>query len=112
MAETAGTVLKTAGYPAKTRGIFELLTEDILGLIEEKNRNAGRELPVEYTLILEDDGARMILRDDGRPLELTDADAEVGSFRQYVVSMALAIPKQRRHISAADYNRNEFFFEK
>lgn len=112
MAKTAGAVLKQAGYPAKTRGIFEILTEDILSLIEEKNRDPGRELTVEYTVILEDDGARMILRDDGRPLELTDADVEVGSFRQYVVSMALAIPKRRRHISAADYNRNEFFFEK
>ena len=112
MAETAGAVLKKAGYPAKARGVFELLTEDILGLICERNRDSGKELSLEYTLILEEDGARMILRDDGKALELTDTDAEPGSFRQYIVSMALAIPKQRRHISAAEYNRNEFFFEK
>lgn len=112
MAETAGSLLKDAGYPAKTCGIFELLTEDVLGLIGEKNQDSGRELPIEYTIILEKDGARMILRDDGRALELTDADEEVGSFRQYVVSMALSVPEQGRHISASEYNRNEFFFGK
>ena len=112
MAKTAGTVLKDAGYPAKTRGIFELLTEDILNLMEEKNRDLGRKLPIEYTIILEKDGVRMILRDDGRALELTDADGEVDSFRQYVVSVALSVPEQRRHISASEYNRNEFFFGK
>lgn len=112
MTETAGAVLKKAGYPAKTRGILEMLTEDVLGLIGEINRNSGRDLPVEYTLILEEEGVRMILRDDGRKLVLAEAGEELNSFRQYVVSMVMSLPKQRRHISTSDYNRNEFYFRR
>ena len=86
MAETAGAVLKKAGYPAKARGVFELLTEDILGLICERNRDSGKELSHEYTLILEEDGARMILRDDGKALELTDTEIVNTELRASVFS--------------------------
>ena len=110
MAETAGTVLMKYGYPAKTVRLIELLVEELLMLIHEKNGGSDRKLSAEFTIILEDVGARIILRDSGIVFDISDADANIDSFRQYIVGRALTVPNVRKHITSAGYNRNEFFF--
>ena len=109
--ETADAVLKANHYPAGVRNILEVLSEDILGLILDYNREAKKKLLTEYTLILEKTGVRLILRDEGRIFDITDADEKLKSFRQYMVSRLLTIPRTSKHILAAGYNRNEFFLE-
>lgn len=112
MAETAGAVLTADGYLTKTVRLFELLVEELLMLIREKNADPDEKLSVECTIMLEDDGARLILRDSGIVFDITDEDAKIDSFRQYLVGQILTIPNVRRYITSAGYNRSEFFFAK
>ena len=50
---------------------------------------------------------RMITKDDGKIVDLTDTDRNVGSLRTYTVSNLLAAHTARRvHLMALSYNRN------
>lgn len=113
MAETAGSLLTEENYPRKTGKFVELVLEEVLMLIREKNPEAEKKLIAECSLILEDDGVRLILRDSGGVFDLTDSEADIQSFRQYIVTRVMTnFPKRRMYIASAGYNRCEFFFER
>ncbi len=111
MAETAGQILKEAGYSGRLQNFAQVITEEVLELIHEHNRDAEKELSVEYTIIQDREGVRLVFRDEGSVFDVTDTDANVESFRQYVVSRILTCPKYSRHVMATGYNRNEFYLE-
>ena len=110
MVETAGSELKKTGYPLKTVRQVELVLEETLMLIREKNRNEKKKLLAECTIILEDEGIRLILRDTGVVFDVTDSEADIHSFRQYIVTQIMTIPKSRLYITSSGYNRSEYFF--
>ena len=113
MSETAGEILMEAGgYAMRTIRMLELIVEDTLMLIQEKNGDAAGKLSAECNIILEEDGARLILRDTGIIFDITDSDASIDSFRQYFIGQILTIPNNRQYITSAGYNRSEFFFER
>ena len=110
MAETAGTVLTECGYSEKTARMIELIIEESLMLIQEKNGGPDSRLSAECTLILEDDGVRVILRDSGIVFDISDADVKIDSFRQYIVGRAMTLLHSSQYITSAGYNRSEFFY--
>ena len=112
MAETAGKVLASFDYPAKTRILAEMLVEEMCMLISDKNGRTDGKLSVECTIIPEDNGARLILRDTGVVFDITDREADIVSLRQYIVAQMMTVPKQRQYIASAGYNRSEFYFTK
>ena len=69
-----------------------------------------KPLPVEYTILREADGVRLILRYEGRPFDFSDPDTGIGSFRQYIVTRVVTLPESRKYILTTGYNRNEFYF--
>ena len=94
--------------PESVCKLIGLFAEEMLILIQEKNADA--KILAEFTIMVEPEGVRLILRDSGKVFDITEEDAKVDSFRQYVVAnMRLSIDN-KAYITTTGYNRNELFF--
>ena len=114
MVETAGRLLTVEGYNQRTIKQVELVLEETLMMIREKNREKNRneknEVSVECTIITEENGVRVILRDTGILFDITDSEAYINSFEQYIISRVMLFPKSKMYITSLGYNRSEYFF--
>ena len=110
LSETAVLLLEENGISSRTRMIIGVLIEDLLMLVYDKNRSGQKRLAAELTIMLEETGVRVILRDSGVIFDITDEDARIGSFREYFIARAMIIPEHKINIATSGYNRNEFFF--
>lgn len=110
MSKTAAALLKEKAFSARTRYLVSLYAEELLLLIMDKNASSRKAVKAECTLILEEDGVRLIMRDSGRIFDLTDTDSRLESFRQYVVANIILILEYKAYVTTTGYNRNEFFF--
>lgn len=93
------------GLDARKAGLTSLLIEEALMLIRE--RNAGRRIHAELTVTWEK-GVTIVVRDDGRLFDLTDADTAVSSLRAYLVSNLMVAIPARRNMTTTGFNRNVF----
>ncbi len=112
MSAEAGELLETAGYSPRLQILAGVCIEDMLMTIRDKNPPQSKKLEAECTLILEEDGCKLILRDNGVIFDLTDSDGELESFRQYVVSSVMTTMDAKTYLKTNGYNRHEFFFRK
>jgi len=108
--ETAHTVaseLKKAGVdPSKTMRA-ELMTEEVLMAVKDRNR--GRRVLAEVTLDL-NEGALLTLRDDGEIFDITDVDAKVRSLRTFLVASVMERQQAKVNLITTGFNRNVFRF--
>ncbi len=99
--------LKVYGFDKPSVLRILLLFEEIFMLISE--RNPGRVVRAECSIIVTRDILKLIGRDDGVETDLSDADMKVESLRGYVVSR---LTSQRafvsKHLTAMSFNRNMF----
>ena len=95
------------GMNERRAGLSSLLVEETLMTI--KDHNQERRIDAEITIDRNDPKTLcMTIRDDGEIFDLTDADAQVTSLRQYLVSnIILALPA-RRNMTTTGFNRNCF----
>lgn len=84
-----------------------LLVEEVL--LAVRDRNAGKKVLAEVTLI-DGDEARLILRDDGEIFDITDADAHISSLRGFVVANLMERSVNRQNLITTGFNRNVFTF--
>ena len=83
-----------------------LLLEELFMLIYE--HNPGRTVLAECSVEL-GDTVRIIAKDDGEILDLTDADRKVDSLRTYVISNLIGnVTTRRIHFVTLSYNRSAF----
>ena len=71
--------------------------------------NPGMEVCAECVVVIEGDKVCIIARDDGKPVDLTDSDMKIDSFRAY--SMAQFVRNRKiktKHLLAISFNRNIF----
>ena len=103
--------LKAESVPPGTSVLAGVVTEDMMMLIAEKNADSQKPLRAECTIITEEDGVRVILRDSGVIFDITDTDARADSFRQYIVSNLMLNQDRKLYLTTTGYNRNELFFK-
>ncbi len=93
------------GMDERKAGLVSLLVEETLMLV--KDRNAGRktcaEISVEWT-----DGVTIVVRDDGKLFDITDADSAASSLRAYLVANLMTAIPARRNMTTTGFNRNMF----
>ena len=89
-----------------------MITEELIMLIMDKNKNSRKPVRVECTIITLPDGVKLILRDSGVIFDLTDVDSKLDSFRQYIVSSLMLYQENKLYMTTTGYNRNEFFFSR
>lgn len=110
LSKTVESLAKEASISPKKGIIAGIITEDMLMLIEEKNKDSKKPIRAECTVIREDDGLRLIFRDSGVIFDITDADTAVDSFRQYVIANLMIKQEEKLYMTTTGYNRSEFFF--
>ncbi len=96
----------------KTGAVACVVTEDVLMLISEKNREAKKPIRAECTVIKKYDGMRLVFRDSGVIFNITDSDARIDSLRQFIISNIMINQEIKMYTTTTGYNRSEFFFEK
>lgn len=100
--------LKENGVDDQTIGMIKLLVEELFVLIHEKNHgNPG--VMGECGVIIEEDGVRIIIKDDGVLFDLSDENAEVVSFAVFAVSSYMtSIGENKQNLTTMSFNRNTF----
>ena len=82
--------------------------EELINLIHQQNDE--KPVLVECTLMAEQNGLRMIFRDDGLRLNLTGETTDKYSFQKYIADSMMTAAAYTSYIVTAGYNRNELFF--
>lgn len=108
LSRTVGDELDAHGVPRKTRNLVRVLAEDLLVLITGRNADA-KGVPAEVNMMLEEDGVRMILRDAGVAIDMTDTDPHADSLRQFLVANIMLTYERKMYLLTNGYNRSEFF---
>jgi hypothetical protein len=99
-----GDALKAGGCSDRQTNRAMLLFEELLMGIHDCN--PGRTVLAECAIEI-GDVVRIITKDDGRIVDLTDSDLGVSSLRAYTLSNLLQAHAARRvHMPALSYNRN------
>ena len=109
MSETCDALLKEEGYSKKIRLLLGVCIEDLLNYIYLSN-NENNRLLAECTLITEENGVRLIMRDNGEITDFHEEDMNEYSFVQYIVSRVNSVSEYSKYVTTMGYNRNECFF--
>lgn len=109
MSQTAGMLLSEEGFSKRLQTLVSVCIEDLVNLICEQNRGAVRAL-AEFTLIPEDDGVRVILRNDGKHFSIKEESLAGCTFLKYTVDRMLTTTEHCSYIVTAGYNCSELFF--
>ncbi len=84
-----------------------LLFEELTMLLYEKNTR--KNILCECVIVIGQEKIRMIVRDSGDVIDITDPNLEVTSLRSYVVAnIAEQVTYKKRHLVAMSFNRNVF----
>ena len=108
LSRTVGDELAKHEVPRKTKNLVRVLAEDLLVLITGRN-DGGKGIPAEVNMMLEEDGVRMILRDAGEAIDMTDTDPYADSLRQFLVANIMLTYERKNYLLTNGYNRSEFF---
>ena len=100
-----GQFLKERGVPSVIITRVAFMTEEVLLLIQEKN--GGKPVTAEYYIKVGTDNIHISIWDDGQIFDITDIDADVGSFQSYVVACIMENHRIRNHLTVASFNRNK-----
>jgi len=106
-AHTVAAELRKAGLDSSKTIRAELMTEEVLMAV--RDRNAGRKVLAEVTLDL-NEGAMLTLRDDGEIFDITDVDAKVRSLRTFLVASVMERQQAKVNLITTGFNRNVFKF--
>ncbi|MEE5994241.1 MAG: hypothetical protein V3G42_13555 [Oscillospiraceae bacterium] len=110
MSETAGSTLQKEGFSTRLQILTGICIEDMLNLVIERNRDTTNSLSAECTIIAEDTGVRVVMRDNGRHFDVTDEEMSEYSFTKFTVDRMLATTEHNAYITTTGYNRNELVF--
>ena len=99
-----GDELKENGYSDDIVNKTMLLFEELFMSIHDGNK--GKKVHAECAVEM-GERIRLVLKDDGEKLDLTDMDREVNSLRSYILSNLIGTYTRRRvHFLTLSYNRN------
>ncbi len=87
-----------------------LLIEEFYTRVMEKN--PGRKVLSECTLLFKGDVVRIIIRDDGTLFNFVDENNPVESLNAHVLNSLLEQTKEKNYVLTTSFNRNGFVFEK
>lgn len=107
VSEKVAELIRSHGFSSADAQRAPLVVEEVLMSIRE--RNAGRLVSGEVALDL-NDGVAVTVRDNGVVFDLTDTDAKIGSFRDYLVSRLMVAQPIKIALQSAGINRHRFLF--
>ncbi len=88
----------------------DLLIEEFYTRVMEKN--PGKKVLSECTLLFKGDVVRIIIRDDGTLFNFVDENNKVESLNAHVLNSLLEQTKEKNYVLTTSFNRNGFVFTK
>ena len=110
LSETVVELLDTHGSSKRTQTIAGMLLEDTILLIAGQNRTK-QPLRAECTVMINEQGVRLILRDSGEITDIAGEQTKMDSLRRYVVMRMGEALDNKAYLTTTGYNRNEFYIE-
>ena len=112
----AHVILENNHTDKKTEHSLELVLEEILLLILEKNRGEEprkkqKKIYAEVCIRTGQKGTDLSVWDSGEIFDATDVDNEVVSFLDYITARILSLQHERKHMVATSFNKNFFHFD-
>ena len=101
----------------KSEGVGEALIERILLILEEtfmvvSEKNTGKNVLADCTLMINDNDITLITRDNGMIFDITDPDIPVHSFREYVTSRLMTGSQKNSYLTTTSFNRNSYTWKR
>ena len=104
-------LLKEHDYDHRTISCVELLIEELYMLIREKN--GGKAILSECSVLLRPDGVQIITKDDGVIFDISEENAAVTSLNAYVVAAYMEkLGPNKRYLTTMSFNRSSFLIKK
>ena len=104
------TLLIEKGYAHRTIGRVKLLIEEVYMLIREKN--GGKAVLSECSVLLKEDGIQIIIKDDGVLFDISEEDVTVTSLVSLMVSGYMEkLGQNKRHLTTISFNRSSFLIK-
>ena len=95
----------------RTIGKAKLLVEELYMLIREKN--GGKSILSECSVILQQDGVQIITKDDGILFDISEEDVNATSLVAFAVSGYMEkLGRNKRHLTTMSFNRSSFLIKK
>ena len=100
----------------KLRTRIEVLMEELLLLIMEKNRGSGEgkkeeKVMAECCIRISGEGIDISIWDSGKIFNAMEEEGNLAGFRSYFVERVLSRQKKKKHIVATSYNKNYCHFD-
>ena len=108
LTRSAMQLIEEKGYARRIKTLAGSMIEDSLMLIKQKNVSE-KVVNAECTLITEETGVRIIIRDTGNIDNIVDSDSVLSSFRQYYLTRLATSIEESSYLTTTGYNRNEYF---
>jgi hypothetical protein len=87
-----------------------LLIEELGMTIFESNK--GKKVFLEVSIKMKKDDFFVVIKDDGKIMDLTDLEQSVTGLRMYFVNMFMTVQREKQYLLTSNYNRHVFHFEK
>ena len=87
-----------------------LLIEELGMTIFESNK--GKKVFLEVSIKMKKDDFFIVIKDDGKIMNLTDLEQSVTGLRMYFVNMFMTVQREKQYLLTSNYNRHVFHFEK
>lgn len=86
-----------------------LVMEDTFMLVRDKNK---KSVLADSTLLVNDERIQLITRDAGLIFDITDTDADISSFREYVVARLMTAGQENIYLTTTSFNRNSYIWKR
>ena len=106
--DIVGRTLKGASVDGAGMVKAMLLLEE-LGMTVYEN-NAGNEVYMEISLQVRRDDFLLVIKDDGKLMDLTDLERSVTDLRAYLVNMFMTVQREKHYLLTTSCNRHVFRF--
>lgn len=107
----------SVGELLKRKSVNEMSVVKAMLLLEEMGmsvyeRNAGRRVFVEFAVLLREKDFVLVIKDDGKIMDLTDLEQSVTGLRAYLVNMFMTVQREKQYLLTSNYNRHVFRFDR
>ena len=107
----------SVGELLKRKSVNEMNVVKAMLLLEEMGmsiyeRNGKRNVLMEFAILLREKDFVLVIKDDGKIMDLTDLEQSVTGLRAYLVNMFMTVQREKQYLLTSNYNRHVFRFER
>lgn len=108
--DSIGKLMDHRSVSSKSKLKAMLLIEELGMTVFESNK--GKKVFLEVSIKMKKEDFFVVIKDDGKIMDLTDLEQSVTGLRMYFVNMFMTVQREKQYLLTSNYNRHVFHFEK